>query len=407
MIHEVDESIRRLLAAELLASGNSLIKDESQILFGIPTEELAKDKRPRIFLYLHDVRENLKLRDESFHITRGAGDFTVAKRHAPLRLDISYLVSASAEDSLTEHRLLGDVLAVLVRNGVVPPKYLSENMREEGSQALLLSVAQSDHPAHVDAPKLWQSLNATLKPTITLVATAKFNPFETKFVKVVREAIFALGQGIRPEGADRQMDLKSIRVSAAGLVADKGRAQALANVMVSIEGLSQQTTTDDRGFFHFDNLAPGRYKLSFRKRGYKTIEVETVAPPPGRSDLLEPLDISMTTLDDSERVAEEKVIRDGTRNASELLEVGRRVTVSLVGTLRLPDGSPASYVPVRIGNKTAVTDEDGVYHFTGLAPGEHEIVAEIPGRGEVPVVSSNGTASLPEADAKKQVKVKG
>jgi hypothetical protein len=267
MIHEVDESIRRLLAEELLKTGNSLIKDEGQIVFGLPTSD-DKDKKARLYLYLHDVRENLRLRDESFHLVKGPEEWSIGKRPAPLRLDISYIISASAEDSLTEHRLLGDVLAVLVRNNIVPPKFLSESLREEGSQALMLAVAQSDHPSQNDAPKLWQSLALPLKPTLTLVATAKFNPYETKFIRVVREAIFALGQGIHPEGPNRQMDIKSIRVSAAGIVSDPKNNRILKDVNVSIEGRLEQTNTDDRGFFHFDNLPPGRYTLKFRKSGF-------------------------------------------------------------------------------------------------------------------------------------------
>lgn len=395
MIHEVDETIRRMISEELLAAGNSIIKDDSQIVFGLPTDD-EKEKKAKLYLYLHDVRENLRLRDESFHLVKGPEEFSIGKRPAPLRLDISYILTASAGDSLTEHRLLGDALAVLVRNNVVPPKYLSENLREEGSQALLLSVAQSDHPAHNDAPKLFQSLGTVLKPTLTLVATAKFNPYETKFIKVVREAIFALGQGVHPEGPNRQMDVKSIRVSAAGLVSDKKNDRFLKDVNVSVDGRLEQTLTDDRGFFHFDNLPPGRYTLRFRKFGMKTVEAETVAPPPGRSDALQPLDISMVALSDAEKEAEEKSNQQAILQTPAFLDSGRRLTVSLVGTLRFPDGSPAAYVPVRIGNRTAVTDIDGSYHFTGLPPGEHEIIAEVPGRGEIPVMTSNGTASLEE-----------
>jgi hypothetical protein len=407
MIQDVDESIRRLIVGELINAGGSLIKDDSQVVLGLPTEDAAKDKKPRINLYLHDVRENLPLRDESFHIQRSPSDWSAAKRAASIRLDLSYLLTVSAEDPLTEHRILGEVLAVLMRNGSVPEKYLSQSLKDENPNALLLSVAQQDHPSHSDPQKLWQSIGATIRPTIGIVATAKFNPYETKFVKVVREAIFALGQGVHPEGANRQMDVKSVRLSIAGIVSNKSKDEPLANVTVSVEGWPSQQTTDERGFFHFLNMPPNRYKIKFSKRGYKVAEMEAVAPPPGRSDALEPMDVALIPLEDAEREKEEKSNSQEILRAPSFIETNRRITVSLVGTLRFQDGTPAAYVPVRVGQRTAVTDEDGVYHFTGLMPGEHQIVAEIPGRGEIPVFTSSGTATLPQGEENgKKVKAK-
>ncbi|MFI5387577.1 MAG: carboxypeptidase regulatory-like domain-containing protein, partial [Fimbriimonadales bacterium] len=371
------------------------------------TEDQGKDKKPRINLYLHDVRENLPMRDETFHVKRTQDEWSVAKRPGAIRLDLSYILTVTAEDPLTEHRVLGEVLAALIRNRVVPDKYMAQSLLDENPNALLLSIAQPDHPAHDDQPKLWQSIGAAIRPSLTIVATAKFNPYETKFVKVVREAIYALGQGVHPEGPNRQMDIKSVRLSVAGIVSDKKEDRGIANVMVSIAGREEQATTDERGFFSFLNLPPNRYTLHFRKRAYKEVDMETVAPPPGRSDSIEPMDVAMVRLSDAEREKEDKASSQEVLRAPSFIETGRRVTVSLVGTLRFPDGNPAPYIPVRIGGRTAVTDEDGVYHFTGLAPGEHQIVAEIPGRGEIPVVTASGTATLPEGEANgKKVKAK-
>ena len=398
MIQDVDESIRRLMIGELVNTSGSLIKDESQIVLGLPSDEQPKDKKPRISLYLHDVRENLGMRDQQIHVQQSANEWEIGKRPGALRLDLSYLVTVAAEDPLTEHRVLGEVLAVLIRNRVVPEKYLPQSLKDEAPNSLLLAVAQPDHPAHSDHPKLWQSIGTAIKPTITIVATAKFNPFETRFVKVVREAVLALGQGVHPEGANRQMDVRSVRLSATGIVSDKAADRPLANVTVSILGREEQATTDERGFFFFLNLPPNRYTLQFSRRGYKAVEVDTVAPPPGRSDAIEPMDVALIRLSDSEREKEEGVLRQEVLRAPSFIETGRRITVSLVGTLRFPDGAPAAYVPVRVGGRTAVTDEDGLYHFTGLMPGEHQLVAEIPGRGEIPVLATGGTATVPETD---------
>jgi hypothetical protein len=70
----------------------------------------------------------------------------------------------------------------------------------------------------------------------------------------------------------------------------------------------------------------------------------------------------------------------------------------LVGTLRYADGRAAPFVPVRIGDRTAVTDEEGMYFFTQIPGGTQELVAEIPGRGETSIKVKAGAdaATLPK-----------
>jgi hypothetical protein len=80
-------------------------------------------------------------------------------------------------------------------------------------------------------------------------------------------------------------------------------------------------------------------------------------------------------------------------------QVGAEPTV-LVGTLRYADGRPASYIPVRIGERTAVTDADGLYHFTEVAATAKRVIAEIAGRGEIEV-SLKGDGSVSELPDKK------
>lgn len=120
-----------------------------------------------------------------------------------------------------------------------------------------------------------------------LVVTAMFNPFETKLVKMVREAIVGIGVGTPPQGPDRPLDLKTTRVSAAGIVTRGEDDLPEPEVVVSVAGREERTTTDERGFFCLLNLPPGKHTLSFWKRGLKVKEVAVNAPPPGRPDLLD------------------------------------------------------------------------------------------------------------------------
>ena len=56
-----------------------------------------------------------------------------------------------------------------------------------------------------------------MQPGMPLVVTASFDPFETKWTKVVRELLSSIGQGGAPDGPNRQLGVSSLRASAAGI----------------------------------------------------------------------------------------------------------------------------------------------------------------------------------------------
>ncbi len=386
MLHEVDQSIRNLLAAELRMASPKLVSDDAQIVIGAPSDlEQGKLEKPRVRLFLHDIHENLAVRDQGYEITRAAGEMQVGKSLKPTRLNLSYLLTVEAEKPEAEHQLLGEALGVLMRNGFIPTRYLEGSLTRFGEEAISISVGQRDHWAHMDAPKVWQATGLPLRPFIGIVASALFDPYETRTVKLVREALFSMGQGVRPAGPDRQMDVRSVRVSAAGAITDEN-GEPLPDVVVSIHGRGDQTLTDAQGVFLFRNLPSGPHRLAFRKRGFEDAETEAVAPPRGLANELQPVAVQL-------KAASAKGLVSSVR--SEFQERAKPTT--LIGTLRYSDGRPASFIPVRIGERTAVTDQEGVYHFTDVASGQKSVVAEVPGRGEVVApVAADGVAEVPK-----------
>ena len=396
MIHDVDETLKRLLVGELKGMPGSLLKDESQITFGLPSAvETPKGGKPTVNLYLHDVRENAALRDETMHIVRRE-EKSVARQRGPVRLDLSYLITThGAADTLEEHRLLSDVIAVFLRNRTVEDRYLADSLKPFGSSAIMLAVAQSDNPAHADPSGLWSALGGQIRPMLGLLATATFNPYETQISKIVREALFGIGVGTPPHGPMRPLDLMDVRVSAAGIVYGPDGESPMPDVIVTVAGREEKAVTDERGLFHIDNLPSGKHTLVIWRRGYKKQEVAVTAQPPGRPDLLEPMGITMGGLSDKERASEEKELAEAVLNSPGLVEVGRRYTVTMSGQLRYADGRPASYIPIRAADKRTITDGEGMYRFTNLPPGEHKVVAEVPGKGDVEMLPKDGAATLP------------
>lgn len=402
MIQDVDKSLWRLLAEELPKVPGCAVKGGDQVTFDTPAVAEAADRpKVRVNLFLHDLRENLAQRDMSFHLTRRAGEDAVGVKRAPVRLDLSYLVTCHAgDDTAQEHRLLADVLGVLLRNPAVPEALLVGALEGRGPNALPLSVAQPDHTAFHDPPALWQSLGGKLRPALSLLTTASFDPFETRWTRVVREAVIGLGQGTPPDGPRRPLDMTAVRVSAAGVVTDTDGEKALAGVAVSVDGRDETALTDERGFFSILNLPPGPHTLRFRRRGFGGGEVRSVAPPPGQPNLLEPSVVALRALDDAGRALEAAALASDAAGAPNLVEMGRTYRVSLSGTLRHADGRPAAFVPVRVGRQHTTTDAEGVYCFFELPPGEHAVVADVPGRGEVEVPASNELAPAASSPGK-------
>lgn len=385
MLHEVDQSIKNLLFTELRKATNGLVHAEDQIVVG-PPDAAASVDHPQIHLFLHDVHENVTLRDQSFEIRRGASEWEVGKSRKATRLNLSYLLTTHAKDPGTEHRLLGESIGVLLRHGFVPEEHLVGSLKPFQEEAVVLSVAQRDHWAHADGPKVWQATGLPLRPFVGIVAAAMFDPFETRTVRLVREALLAIGQGTGPNGPDRQMDIRSIRMSAGGAVSGPN-GEPLTDVKVAVEGHADQTTSDAQGVFFFQNLPPGKHRLTFSKRGYQEAQTEVTAPPRGRSNEFEPVAVQMRIESDEGRA---QALR-----TSFSMEPG---VSTLVGTLRYADGRAAPFVPVRIGDRTAVTDEEGMYFFTQIPGGTQELIAEIPGRGETSIKVKAGAdaATLPK-----------
>ena len=66
--------------------------------------------RPTLNLFMHDVRENNKLRTQQPYLENSLNGGMIGKvSPSPVRLDVHYMITAWANDPGDEHRLLGRV----------------------------------------------------------------------------------------------------------------------------------------------------------------------------------------------------------------------------------------------------------------------------------------------------------
>lgn len=414
MLHDVDTTLRNLLVGELKEIPGCPIVTPEQIQFmppsvtgtlaqgagsarseqGTEREEKREGKGEEreevaLNLYLHNVRENLALRDETFQRQGKAGARGVSIQRAPARFDLSYLVTVTGLTGMAEHRLLADVLTVLMRSELVDSKYLTGSLAQLGKNALMLAVAQPDHPAHSDPSGLWRAMAAPLRPSLGLVATAMFNPYVTRWTPLVLEAVAGLGQGATPDTLQRPLDNAIVRVSIAGVVLDQQEEKPVEGVRLELEGGEKTAYTNREGFFYLLDLPPGPHTLAVSHRRYVPRTAEAIAPPIGQPNLLTPLTIALTRREDAALALATAEAEETQRNLAPIMELGRTTQVTLAGCLRLANGKPAAYIPVRCGEHQTTTNADGVYCFfdlpSDLPSTDVTLYAEMPGHGAVEV----------------------
>jgi len=169
MIHDVDESLRKVILRDALNGSGA------ELTFDAPTKEwAARRTTPTVDLYLYDIREDRERRDVAYDAVRDDAGRVVDRRPPPRRFALSYLVTAWTKRPEDEHRLLSLILGCFLRFGALPDDVL------EGSLAgapvpLLVSIALPP-PDDRSISDLWSAVGGDLKPSLDLVITA---PFET------------------------------------------------------------------------------------------------------------------------------------------------------------------------------------------------------------------------------------
>ena len=138
-------------------------------------------------LFLYDVRENRELRTNEWVVDR-LPDGTTTKRRPPVRVECSYLVTAWPESSDTasedEHRLLGEVMMVLLRHPTIPPQLLQGSLK--GQEPPLPAITLQ--PGRLQSlGEFWQALGGKPKAAINYTVTVSVDAYKPVEVKLTKE----------------------------------------------------------------------------------------------------------------------------------------------------------------------------------------------------------------------------
>jgi hypothetical protein len=186
VINELDETLKALLLRDL----SPILAQQVHISFATPDDQFPPQSvtLPAIDLFLYDVRENMELRTTDVYIER-RGDGTAVRSPAPARVDFSYLItawpSASVPDPAEdEHRLLGEVMRVLLRYRTIPEDVLQGVLK---AQPLPLP-ASSLQPGRLQSlGEFWQALGGKPKAALNYQVTLSIDVVAPEEVQLVTD----------------------------------------------------------------------------------------------------------------------------------------------------------------------------------------------------------------------------
>lgn len=188
MIDDLDRTLEELLKRELPPT----LVSQVTLSFAAPDDQFppASVTLPAIDLFLYDLRENRELRSNEWLVERQTGG-TVTHNRPPVRVDCSYLITAWPSASSTtpaqdEHRLLGEVLKVLLRHPTIPAEVLQGSLR---GQELPLPASVLQQSQLQSMAEFWQALGGKPKAALNYSVTIGVNPFEAIEAPAVLEKI--------------------------------------------------------------------------------------------------------------------------------------------------------------------------------------------------------------------------
>ena len=183
MIQDVDESLRTLIRRDALAGM------DIDVLLDAPTREWsARRNSPTLDLYLYDIREDLRRRENGILDIHDENGHVTERRRPPRFYKLSYLVTAWTQRPEDEHLLLSSVLLCLLRHDHLPFDVLAGSL---AGLTLPIPVTVALPPPEDRAlSDVWSALGGELKPSLDLVVISPFEagPIE-QAATLVREGL--------------------------------------------------------------------------------------------------------------------------------------------------------------------------------------------------------------------------
>jgi hypothetical protein len=276
MFDEIDEVLRKLLIREI-----PIANSEIDIAFDQPKREWsARLSRPTLNLFLHDVRENVKLRQQGQgpELERAIQAGTVTQKHKAHRVDLHYALTVWAKEPEDEHRLLAATLLALFRHATLVED-LPESLQDQPAP-IALKVAQYDE---LEKPSdLWNVMDNQQRPVINLVVTLALHPFKPLVGPIVRSRELVIGQALEPAATGRLKAEAGARRTwtVGGQVRSHAERGPLDHLRVVLLPAGQEATLQADGRFVLSCLDAGDYTLEISAAGRAPVRHLITVPAP-------------------------------------------------------------------------------------------------------------------------------
>jgi hypothetical protein len=265
VLADLDESIRQLLIRAV-----PLDPTEVDVSFDAPDREWSgRLSRPTLNCFLYDLRENHDLRHNDWELNRANG--SQKKRKPPLRMDVSYQVSAWARAAEDEHQLLWRVLVALMRHPILPEGVLQGGLKDQ-PLPLPAKIGQPEQTPRNPAD-LWQALDNRIRPSVAYVVTLALDPD----VQIDAPLVFTTITRWQQYGGAVQRE----QVQIAGTVRTRGGAKSpIAGVTMRIKETGDAAVTDAEGRFIFSHAPRGPITLVVPVAGHADVTKRFDVPAP-------------------------------------------------------------------------------------------------------------------------------
>jgi Pvc16 N-terminal domain len=182
MFQDLDSTLKELLIQKVPINNSDI-----DIKFELPNQDWeSKLQKATINLFLYDIRENLELRSNERFLNRNGA--TGTETIAPVRMDLSYMITVWTKEIADEHRLVGSILKTLLRYPTLPDEVLQGEMKQ--SLPLRAWVTQPEKTPNIW--DFWSSLDGRLKAGLSYIVTVPVQPFAPVEVPLVTEKVIKL-----------------------------------------------------------------------------------------------------------------------------------------------------------------------------------------------------------------------
>jgi hypothetical protein len=266
-IADLDEGLRDLLRSDLRRHGF----DGVEVSFDAPSREWSgKLTGPAVNLFLYDLRE---ARDRATSSPEARGDALLSP---PLRLALTYAVTAWTKAVEDEHRLLSQILAILFSHARLP-----ENVLGERSSGVRGPIETAVGRPREDKADFWNAVGGQYKASIDYV------------VQIAVESGIRFERG--PEVRTRTIRMRRSDGRASGVEELHGvggtvldsHGDPVSHAWIALPDLGAWAASDLAGRFRLPRVGAGTHRLIVRTLAGQETEA-TVTVPGAGVDLVVP-----------------------------------------------------------------------------------------------------------------------